>query len=62
MYQAVYKKSARPARVIGEVMFGLHSVLLALKTGRREPLSLHIRGSKLMFRSVIALDRDAGSR
>lgn len=31
----------------GEVVFGLHPVLLALKTGRRELFSLHVRGSKL---------------
>ncbi|CAN8015334.1 unnamed protein product, partial [Ixodes persulcatus] len=41
------KKSARPPRVTGEVVFGLHPVLLALKTGRRELFSLHVRGSKL---------------
>ncbi|KAM7312778.1 rRNA methyltransferase 1, mitochondrial [Ixodes scapularis] len=46
-HQAVYKKSARPPRVTGEVVFGLHPVLLVLKTGRRELFSLHVRGSKL---------------
>ncbi|CAN7984950.1 unnamed protein product, partial [Ixodes hexagonus] len=31
----------------GEVVYGLHPVLLALKAGKRELFSLHVRGSKL---------------